>query len=239
MVDDKRKENELATIALRAIMQMLYRREITPGMVLSQRKLAAQLGMSYQPVSIALKRLEFEGIIISRARSGSQVALLGLHDYWEVIQERISIEQRAIQLACRYASDEELKSLIPLADAADVINEDPVYLNNDDRFHRALTSWSHSQLLTRTMTEISFFRIKGLLCPDWGNSGVLTIPPNELPTGTPYPKFGHMALLELILERDEDAAMARLDCHICPLEVYPLIFPEGRRDGIQLPLVAG
>ena len=56
----------LAAEAYGVVRRRILRGEISLGQSVSRRKVAAELGMSFLPVSEALLRLEFEGLLESR-----------------------------------------------------------------------------------------------------------------------------------------------------------------------------
>jgi DNA-binding GntR family transcriptional regulator len=58
--------SSLAAEAYAIVRQRILSGELGLGQVISRRKLAAELGMSFLPVSEALLRLEFEGLLESR-----------------------------------------------------------------------------------------------------------------------------------------------------------------------------
>src|ERR1700735_3861507 len=63
----------LAGEAYLLVRERILRGELAIGQVVSRRKLAAELGMSFLPVSEALLRLENEGLLESRPRAGTRV----------------------------------------------------------------------------------------------------------------------------------------------------------------------
>ena len=63
----------LADEAYLAIRDEILRGQLGPGTPLSRRRLARQLDMSVLPVSDALKRLEEDGLVETRARAGTRV----------------------------------------------------------------------------------------------------------------------------------------------------------------------
>jgi len=203
----KEQEHDLAEMAFEHLVGCLLDGTIQPGAKLSQRELAEELGISSQPVGVALKRLEYEGIIKFRPRSGGYVSHFSEEEFWDAIQERVALEQRAAQLACRYASNEELLMLKPLAESADRTVEIPVHLGNDFRFHRELFACAHSPRLYAAVSDIRLFRIKLMLCP------------SLLPHGIEGPEsllYGHCALLEAVLSRNEMKAIIAAEQHIYP-----------------------
>ncbi len=59
----------LAAEAYNVVRERILRGELVLGQAISRRKLAAELGMSFLPVSEALLRLEVEGLLESRPRA--------------------------------------------------------------------------------------------------------------------------------------------------------------------------
>jgi len=73
---------------------------IAPGAVLTSRSLATQLAVSAQPVRDALKRLEADGVLVSRPQSGFFLRDLTVAEYREITE----IRQRLEGLAARHAA---------------------------------------------------------------------------------------------------------------------------------------
>ena len=63
----------LSDRAYGAIREEILRGQLRPGTPLSRRRLAQELGMSVLPVTDALRRLEVDGLVESRARAGTRV----------------------------------------------------------------------------------------------------------------------------------------------------------------------
>ena len=61
----------LSREAYQVVRQRILRGELQLGQMISRRKLALELGMSFLPVSEALLRLEVEGLLESRPRAAS------------------------------------------------------------------------------------------------------------------------------------------------------------------------
>lgn len=222
---------ELADVAFHRILDMILSGELKADELVSRRKLAAQFGMSYQPVSEAMHRLELEDILISAPRRGTRVAKFSLYEFWDIAQERLAIEHQAIWLACRYATDAELEALRPLAEAADLILNIPETIQNDQAFHHALTVCSHSQRLIRHQIKSELFRAKMLLCPEieqFFGRDIYTALPGTI--GEPRPDTGHLKLFDNIRARRVEKALASIDLHIVPVKLYRLAFPLGRQD---------
>src|SRR5262245_66620424 len=65
----------LAGEAYLILRERILRGQLQIGKVISRRKLANELGMSLLPISEALMRLEFEGLLESRPRAGTRVRI--------------------------------------------------------------------------------------------------------------------------------------------------------------------
>src|ERR1019366_7091819 len=91
-------ESSLAAEAYVYIRERLLRGEIAIGQVISRRKIAADLGMSFLPVSEAFLRLEFEGLLESRPRAGTRVRIPSREDVRGHYLVREALEVQAAKL---------------------------------------------------------------------------------------------------------------------------------------------
>lgn len=67
-------------------------RQYQPGMFLSERQLAVELGMSKTPIKAALERLETEGFITVSPQSGILVRELTIEEITEMYEIRLALE---------------------------------------------------------------------------------------------------------------------------------------------------
>jgi DNA-binding GntR family transcriptional regulator len=81
------------------IKRRIFEGVLPEGAPIRQDDLAAQLGVSKIPVREALMRLQSEGIVIFKANAGAVVATLTVFDYIEMLDMRLALECRAIELA--------------------------------------------------------------------------------------------------------------------------------------------
>ena len=95
------EQSSLASEAYTVVRQRILRGDITLGQVISRRKLAAELSMSFLPVSEALLRLEIEGLLESRPRAGTRVRIPSPEDVQGHYVVREALE---VQAAMRFAS---------------------------------------------------------------------------------------------------------------------------------------
>src|SRR5687768_105155 len=92
--------SSLASEAYSVVRQRILRGDIVLGQVISRRKLAAELSMSFLPVSEALLRLEIEGLLESRPRAGTRVRIPSAEDVKGHYVVREALE---VQAAMRFA----------------------------------------------------------------------------------------------------------------------------------------
>jgi DNA-binding GntR family transcriptional regulator len=92
-----------------------------PGTPLSRRRLARQLGMSVLPVSGALKRLEEDGLVETRARAGTRVKVPTRTDVRELYELREALESQAARLFAERATAVHRRELRRLAGHVDAL----------------------------------------------------------------------------------------------------------------------
>lgn len=76
----------------RALREEIGRLELAPGRRLRLEELAARFAVSLTPVRHALRRLESEGLVVSRPRRGSRVAPLSVEELEEIQALRLGLE---------------------------------------------------------------------------------------------------------------------------------------------------
>ena len=88
------EQSSLASEAYSVVRQRILRGDIALGQVISRRKLAAELSMSFLPVSEALLRLEIEGMLESRPRAGTRVRIPSPEDVQGhyVVREALEVQ---------------------------------------------------------------------------------------------------------------------------------------------------
>ena len=128
----------LAAEAYNVVRRRILRGELAMGQVISRRKLAAELGMSFLPVSEALLRLEFEGLLESRPRAGTRIRIPSKEDVKGHYVVREALEMQAAMLFAERATAEERGELMKLAARVDTASshEDPtLYPRLHHRLH--------------------------------------------------------------------------------------------------------
>jgi DNA-binding GntR family transcriptional regulator len=102
-------------LAYLQIRQKIQEGELPPEMSLDQEALAQSLGLSTTPVREALRRLESERLVISRAHRDTVVAPLSLDTVEEVFSVRLCLDPLAASLAAVHAGDPERERLRALS----------------------------------------------------------------------------------------------------------------------------
>lgn len=87
-----------------------------PNANLREVNLAERFEVSRGPVREALKRLEREGLVVSRRNCGSVVAALTVADIEEVYELRLAIEVLAVRHAARKRTREDLTAMASVLD---------------------------------------------------------------------------------------------------------------------------
>jgi len=86
-----------------AIIQRIQRGELEPGARLYEDKLAAELGVSRNPVRESIRALEATGLIEVFPRRGAYVAEIDRGDLVQILELRQILEAHAAELAARRA----------------------------------------------------------------------------------------------------------------------------------------
>src|SRR5216110_1016378 len=111
----------LAAEAYEFVKRRILCGDLSMGQVISRRKIAAELGMSFLPVSEALLRLEFEGLLESRPRAGTRVRIPSREDVRGHYIVREALEVQAAMLFAFVATAGERTELRKLAARVDAL----------------------------------------------------------------------------------------------------------------------
>src|SRR5579872_6803461 len=106
----RKKPNSPASLAEQAytrILDKILKGEYPLGAALSRRKLGSEFGMSFLPISEAIKRLEQEGLVESRPRVGTRVRIPTPQDLRDRHIIREALEAQSARLFAEKASADE------------------------------------------------------------------------------------------------------------------------------------
>ena len=92
--------------AYRAVVEQIVCGALRPGDRLSERTLAAQLGVSRMPIKEAMRRLENEGFVRTTPRQGIVIAMSAQDSVLDAVRVRAVLEGLAASLVARaFAAD--------------------------------------------------------------------------------------------------------------------------------------
>lgn len=104
-------EDSLSKRAYQWIRDQILSGEFAVGDVLSRRKLAKKLNMSFLPITEALRSLETEGLVESRPRTGTRVRIPTEQDIRDSNVIREALESQAARLCAQRITAREKKLL--------------------------------------------------------------------------------------------------------------------------------
>jgi DNA-binding GntR family transcriptional regulator len=150
----------LAGEAYVTVRERILRGELAIGQVISRRKIAAELGMSFLPVSEALLRLEHEGLLESRPRAGTRVRVPTRPDVQGHYVVREALESQAAMLFAAHATRDERSELMKLAQRVDALSTQAdgnrfVYLGLHEKLHRRIAECARCTALTDVIVRTS------------------------------------------------------------------------------------
>jgi DNA-binding GntR family transcriptional regulator len=216
----------LSEKAYLAIRDEILRGQLRPGTPLSRRRLARELGMSVLPVTDALRRLEGDGLVESRARAGTRVRVPSEKDVRELYELREALETQSARLFAERATPAQRLELRRLGAQVDALfsrlaagASDPTFRfevhSRHVELHMRIADHAGSGIL-RQMIERNHVLILNWLFDVAGRR-------------TPLPPGFHLELVEALVSGDvarADAAMRahvryglpEVASHICALE---------------------
>ena len=157
----KSSDNDgLAGEAYVTVRERILRGELAIGEVISRRKIAAELGMSFLPVSEALLRLEHEGLLESRPRAGTRVRVPTRQDVQGHYVVREALEVQAAMLFATQSTREERAELMKLAIRLDALSTQPegnrfIYLSLHEKLHRRIAECGRCPALCDAINRTS------------------------------------------------------------------------------------
>jgi len=154
------ENNGLAGEAYATVRERILRGELAIGQVISRRKVAAELGMSFLPVSEALLRLEHEGLLESRPRAGTRVRVPTRTDVQGHYVVREALESQAAMLFAAQATRDERSELMKLAVRVDALSVQSdgnrfIYLSLHEKLHRRIAECSRCPALSDAIGRTS------------------------------------------------------------------------------------
>ena len=130
---------------------------LPPGMLLSERQLAASLKMSKTPVHAALERLESDGLVTVAAQQGIVVRSITPEEIADHFEIREALETLVVsRLATRLTPDQAANLRRNLREHQRAIRQGDIaeHVRIDSEFHLRLCEFYGNQEITRAMVQI-------------------------------------------------------------------------------------
>lgn len=128
-----------------------------PGTFLSERQVAAWLGMSKTPIKAAFERLDHEGFITISPQQGVVVRDLNIQEIADHFELRIALESFVVRNIAGRLTSEQRKSLQKsITDQKTSLEKGNVSesVRLDGEFHALICSFLGNQELSRVMREL-------------------------------------------------------------------------------------
>ena len=144
-----------------SIYEELRRRMITgkivPGVGLSTRGLALEMGVSQMPVRDALSRLAAEGAVAIRSKRKIEVPAMSAERFTDLLECRLMLEPQAAMLALPHITPARLKQLREIDAAIDTAMENGdvvAYMDGNFAFHFGLYRANDRPTLNRLIEAL-------------------------------------------------------------------------------------
>jgi DNA-binding GntR family transcriptional regulator len=194
-----------------AVRDEILKGQIRPGTPLSRRRLARELGMSVLPVTDALRRLEEDGLVETRARAGTRVRIPSERDVRELYEVREALETQSARLFAERATPAERLALKRLARDVDALfvrlaarHAEPAFRFTVHRrhvqFHMRIAANARSGLLHQMIER------KHVLILNW----MFDLAGRR----TPLPVHFHASLANALVSGDPERAGAAMRAHV-------------------------
>jgi DNA-binding GntR family transcriptional regulator len=202
--------SSLSDQAYAAIREEILRGRLRPGTPLSRRRLADELGMSTVPIAEALRRLEDDGLVESRARAGTRVRVHTDQDVRALYELREALETQSARLFSQRATPGERHEVRRLAEQLDVLFA-RLAAGGDAEFSFAVHT-QHVQFHMRVAEHARSPLLRGMI----ERQHVLILNWLFDMTGrrTPLPPGFHARLAEALVSRDAARADEAMRAHV-------------------------
>ncbi len=207
------ERRNLGSDVYRVLRDRILKREMHPGEKLSDLRLSAELGVSRTPIREALHQLVQDGVVVAEPNRGFFVATFTPKDLEEIFDLRTALEAFALRKVAQHDYSREyrialqqldrISTLIAEADTDEKrLAAASAFLEVDQGFHSWMVEHAGNQRLTSIVTGL------------WAQIAVFQKAGTEIPGWMEIATEQHRRIIELLLARDIDAAVAALEAHI-------------------------
>ncbi|PWA10049.1 GntR family transcriptional regulator [Pueribacillus theae] len=151
---DNRNLNEKIYFYLRT---KIINNELKPGTRIDYNEFSMELGVSKTPLRDAFHRLQQDGLVEVRSRSGTFVSIPQAKDIEEIFDVRKALERQAIESASKRIPKKKLKELFENVEIAEkAINKGSfqTFFESDRLLHKTLVQYSANSRLIKIMESL-------------------------------------------------------------------------------------
>jgi DNA-binding GntR family transcriptional regulator len=215
-----RAAGNITEATYKQLQDLIETRQLVPGEVIEERRLALRLKVSRTPLRAGISRLLGEGKLEQLSNGSVVVRNIGITELLELIHLRIVLESEAASIAAtRIALDtlQPLKARLEQIMSTAKITKS-MHWNLDDEIHDLIASNCGNRSLERLIGET---RLKSRLC------NVERRPERLLPACRE-----HLAIVDAIIQRDAQSARQAMVQHLINvrqgmLETFGIFLPAG------------
>jgi DNA-binding GntR family transcriptional regulator len=189
----------------RTLRDAIVQGEFAPGSRIYETAIAERLGVSRVPVREAIRRLQQDGFVDARPRTGIYVAAFGINEVTDLYRIRAALEGTAASLAAERMSDEEiseLEAVLHRMESATARRAKRATFHEADLFHKAIHHGARSPrlfaLLEQLYGQVAHYRKITLAIPGRADDA----------------SHGHHDLVEAIHRRDSETADRLMRTHV-------------------------
>ena len=145
-------------IIYQRIKEMIENGTFAMGAKISERTLELNLGANKAPIRDALKRLQAEGLVVRKAKSGTYVFSLTHKELLNLLNFRFVIESQGVILSFSINQNkliEQIEKIILQMRLALALNQGDEYLKQDSLFHETLVSLCDNSYFITSFNRIS------------------------------------------------------------------------------------
>ncbi|WP_426955747.1 GntR family transcriptional regulator [Muricoccus radiodurans] len=191
-----------ANLAYESLTEMILSRRLAPDAAVSERRLAAELGVSRTPLREALRRLEGEGVLARRGDGALAVRRLDVEEVLEVLSVRRMLEVEAAAAAAGRVPAPVIEGLRrrvqDLLAAGDP--QSPERLEVDLALHAAIGEACGNRTLATLIAEL--------------RRRLLLFATRRVPERLEPVCAEHLAILDALASGDAGAARAAMAAHV-------------------------
>ncbi|MFD0889744.1 GntR family transcriptional regulator [Streptosporangium algeriense] len=152
--DDRSRAGDAVTLAHEELRELILSGHLLPGQRLTQRELSDRLGAGRTPVREALRMLEAEGFVVSRANHGITVSGLDLQEAEELFAALLLLQPPLLARAAREISDQALRRMEELSLVMRTLPQEPRDFHRDHAEFHTLPQATFGPTLDRVISDL-------------------------------------------------------------------------------------